>query len=97
MTERDEPAERRRRPSGPAWATVPTMQWQRVPEQRVDSDDDELDEPPPPPHIARRRGRGAPPPDRDESVPVSPAVSLGPRNPPRPPGRGVARPGGSAR
>jgi hypothetical protein len=64
VPERDDRSDDRRRPAGPAWATVPTMSWSRVvPGQREDED-----EPP------RRRPRTD---DVEPAVPVSPAVGHG--------------------
>jgi WG containing repeat len=95
MPEGDEPAQRRRRPRGPAWATVPTMQWDRVVPQQRDDTDDEWDELDAPPQIPGRHGRPDPL-DDQAPAPVSPPVQRGRRSP-APPGRGVARPGGPAR
>lgn len=82
MPERDDRSDDRRRPAGPAWATVPTMSWSRV----VQRDDEDTGEPP----VVRPRRPGdeeGDHPTSGGSVPVSPAIMLGPPLP-----RGTARP-----
>ena len=77
MPERDDRSDDRRRPAGPAWATVPTMAWRRVPDQRDGEDTGEQS------RVRPRRPDG----DEEHPVPVSPAIVLGPALP-----RGTARP-----
>ncbi|MBO0869282.1 MAG: hypothetical protein J2P15_12000, partial [Micromonosporaceae bacterium] len=95
MAKRDGRPEERRRPSGPAWATVPTTQWRVVPGEPGDpaGEDDAIEVPA---HVAMRRGRN----ETEGASPVSPAVvphsapregASTPGNPPRD-GRGTARP-----
>ncbi len=78
MPERDDRSDDRRRPAGPAWATVPTMAWRRVgPDER---DEDGTGEQP---RVRPRRPDG----EDEHAAPVSPAIVLGPPLP-----RGTARP-----
>jgi WG containing repeat len=83
VPERDDRSDDRQRPARPAWATVPTMSWSRVvPEAAEDEDTGEQ------PRVRPRRSTedesGAPAPS---TIPVSPAIVLGPPLP-----RGTARP-----
>jgi hypothetical protein len=69
MAKRDGRPEERRRPTGPAWATVPTTQWRVVPSEPTDpAGEDEAIEVPA--HIAMRRTRS----ETEGAAPVSPAV-----------------------
>jgi tetratricopeptide (TPR) repeat protein len=77
VPERDDRSDERRRPAGPAWATVPTMSWSRVvPAQR----EDEVERHPVP--VSPAVGHAPPVPQR--LVPVPPKQILGPPGmPPR--------------
>jgi hypothetical protein len=84
VPERDDRSDDRRRPAGPAWATVPTMAWNRVlPGQRDDQDSREERDTGEQPRVRPRRPEG----EDEHPVPVSPAIVLGPPLP-----RGTARP-----
>jgi len=98
VPERDDRSDDRRRPAGPAWATVPTMSWTRVVPGQRDEDQDVRERP-------RARTRRGPVEDVEPTVPVSPAVGPGPPAPrtalrsgapapPRPPARQILGPPG---
>src|SRR5690349_15175787 len=65
VPERDDRSAERRRPAGPAWATVPTTSWKRVvPGQREESVEQTVPISPgvgPVPPVPRRTERPAPP------------------------------------
>ena len=94
MPERDDRSDDRRRPAGPAWATVPTMSWTRVVPAPREEDTESGERP----RGRARRPRGE---EAERPVPVSPAVGHGPpvprgtgrRPPPVPPRQILGPPG----